>query len=168
MILETERLSLREFTTDDAEFILVLLNDPAFIANVADKGVRTVEAAREYLKSGPIASYGKNGFGLWRVALRGDDRAIGMCGLIRRDELDDVDIGYALLPDYRVKGYAFEVASAVKELARSRFHLRRLVAIVKHENERSVRVLEKLGMHYEKRVRLSADAVELDLMGLVF
>ncbi len=165
MILETERLTVREFTPGDAEFILALLNDPAFIANIADKGVRTIEAARDYLIAGPIASYARFGFGLWRVALKSNDWPIGMCGLIQRDGLDDVDIGYAFLPEFRTRGYALEVASAVRDCARSRFHLKRLVAVVKADNERSVRLLQKLGMRFERRVRLSPNDVELDLMG---
>src|SRR4051812_23982397 len=107
-ILETERLFIRHLTQDDAAFILELLNEPAFIRNIADRGVRTIEDAQAYIQDGPIASYAKNGFGLFGVELKATGVPIGMCGLIRRDVLPDVDIGYALLERYWNKGYAHE------------------------------------------------------------
>ncbi|HSL31657.1 MAG TPA: GNAT family N-acetyltransferase [Anaerolineales bacterium] len=164
-ILETERLTLRQFELRDAEFILELLNEPSFIRNIADRGVRTVEDARNYLLNAPITSYQKHGFGLFMVELRETGEPIGMCGLIRRDGLQDVDIGYALLPRFWSKGYALEAARAVREYARNRIGLKRLVAIVDPANESSIRVLEKIGLRYEKMIRLSTDDIELKLFG---
>jgi RimJ/RimL family protein N-acetyltransferase len=164
-ILETERLILRQLTPDDSEFILELLNDPSFIQNIGDRNVRTIDDACSYILNGPVASYAKNGFGLYLVLLKETGESIGMCGLIKRDVLDDVDIGYALLPRYWSRGYAVEAAQATKEYAKDVIGLKRIVAIVDPANEGSIRVLEKLGLRYEKMVRLSADDIDLKLFG---
>lgn len=164
-ILETQRLILRELSTEDAEFILELLNEPSFIRNIGDRGVRTIDGANSYILNGPVASYAKNGFGLYLVKLRETDESIGMCGLIKRDTLQDVDIGYAFLPRFWSKGYAVESALAVKEYAKNVIGLNRIVAIVDPENEGSIRVLEKIGLQFEKMVRLSEDDIDLKLFG---
>ena len=164
-VLETERLILRQLTLDDDEFIFELLNDPSFIQNIGDRHIRTMDDARAYILNGPVASYSKNGFGLYLVLLRETNESIGMCGLIRRDGLEDVDIGYAFLPRFWSKGYAVEAARATKVYARDVIGLKRIVAIVDPANEGSIRVLEKIGLHYEKMVRLSADDIDLQLFG---
>ncbi|HET6822403.1 MAG TPA: GNAT family N-acetyltransferase [Anaerolineales bacterium] len=165
-VLETERLSLRQLTTDDAPFIFVLVNEPSFIQNIGDRNVRTIEDARAYILNGPVTSYEKNRFGLYLVVLKETNESIGMCGLIKRDGLEDVDIGYALLPKFWSKGYAVEAARAVKEYAKDVVELKRLVAIVDPANEASIRVLEKIGLRYEKMIRLSADDIDLKLFGI--
>jgi ribosomal-protein-alanine N-acetyltransferase len=162
-VLETERLLLRQFSTEDAEFILELLNEPSFIRNIGDRGVRTIEGANSYILNGPVASYAKNGFGLYLVKLKETNESIGMCGLIQRDALEDVDIGYAFLPRFWSKGYAVESALAVKEYARNVIELNHIVAITDPENEGSIRVLEKIGFQFEKMVKLSEDDIELKL-----
>lgn len=161
--LETERLILRPITEEDAEFILELLNDPSFIQNIGDRQVRTLDGAKTYISNTAIASYNKNGFGLLLVELKETGEAMGMCGLIRRNTLSDVDIGYAFLPRYWSKGYALESARAVKEKAQEAFGLKRLVAIVDPNNTSSIRLLEKLGMEFEKMVKLAEDDIELKL-----
>ncbi len=165
-LLETARLSLRQLTNDDALFILELLNEPSFIQNIGDRNVRTIEDARAYILNGPVTSYEKNGFGLCLVVLKETNESIGMCGLIQRDGLEDVDIGYALLPKFWSKGYAIEAARAVKEYAKDVIGLKRLVAIVDPANEGSIRVLEKIGLRYETMIRLSADDIDLKLFGI--
>ncbi len=162
-VLETERLSLRRLTDDDAAFVLELLNDPSFLKNIGDRKVRTVDAAVQYIARGPRASYEKNGFGMWLVELKDSKEAIGICGLVKRDVLEDVDIGYAFLPRFWSKGYAFESASAVKRYAFDVVGLQRLVAVVNPGNEPSVRVLEKLGMRFERMVRLTPEEPEISL-----
>ena len=162
-ILETERLVLRQFTTGDAEFILELLNEPSFIRNIGDRGVRTLSDAERYIEKGPVASYARFGFGLYLVALKDSNESIGMCGLIKRDTLEDADIGYAFLPKYWSKGYALESALAIREYARNVIGLTRLVAITDPENQGSIRVLEKIGLKFEKMVRLYEDYIELKL-----
>jgi len=166
--LETERLSLRHLTAQDAEFLIELLNDPSFIRNIGDRGVRTVQDAQTYVQNGPAASYAKNGFGLDLVILKDTGEPIGLCGLIKRPTLDDVDIGYAYLPRYWSKGYAVEAASAVKQYAQNVIGLNRLVAIVDPLNLGSIRVLEKIGFTFEKMVKLSADDIELKLFACQF
>ena len=160
-ILETDRLLIRQLTVDDANFILELLNDPSFIQNIGDRNVRTVEDAKAYVLNGPVASYAKNGFGHSLVILKVPGESIGMCGLIKRDVLEDVDIGYAYLPRYWTKGYAIEAALAMKSYAKETVRLNRLVAIVDPANAGSTRVLEKLGMKFEKMIRLSQNDIEL-------
>lgn len=164
MVLETQRLSLRQCVIDDVDFTLRLLNEPSYIENIGDKGVRDIEAARSYLLNGPIASYEKNGFGLWLVLLKDTNTAIGMCGLIKRDFLEDVDIGYAFLPEYCSKGYALEAATAVMSYAKNAFDLKRVVAIVNPQNYRSISLLEKLGFQYQKMIKLSKDDQEIKLL----
>ena len=162
--LETGRLILRPMTLDDAALILELLNEPSFIQNIGDRKVRSLEEARSYIRNGPIASYERNGFGLYVVERKETHESIGMCGLIKRDTLEDVDIGYALLPRFWSQGYAVEAAQAMKEYAREGIGLKRLVAITDPANQASIRVLEKIGLRFEKTVRLSQDDIELKLL----
>ncbi|MFT3893281.1 MAG: GNAT family N-acetyltransferase [Anaerolineales bacterium] len=161
-VLETERLILRQFTVEDAPFILELVNEPSFIRNIGDRGVRSLEDAKHYIENGPVTSYARNGFGLYLVQLKESGESIGMSGLIKRPALDDVDIGYAFLPRFWSKGYAVEAALANKEEARA-LGLKRLVAIINPDNEGSIRVAEKLGMKFERMIRLSADDIEIKL-----
>lgn len=162
-ILETERLILRQFTADDGAFILRLLNEPSFIQNIGDRGVRTLDDARAYIFR-VAQSYEKNGFGLYLVLLKESGESIGMCGLIKREELEDVDIGYAFLPEFWSMGYAVESALAVKAYARDVIGLKRLMAITDPENHGSIRVLEKIGLRFERMVRLSEEDIELKLL----
>jgi [ribosomal protein S5]-alanine N-acetyltransferase len=153
-ILETERLILRQMKAEDAPFIFELVNGAAFIRNIGDKGVRTLEDARNYIVNGPVASYEKFGFGLYLVALRETGEAIGICGLLKRDSLKDVDIGFALLERFRRKGFAYEAAAAVMEYGRNALGLKRIVAITSPDNGESIRVLEKIGLRFEKMIRM--------------
>jgi RimJ/RimL family protein N-acetyltransferase len=165
-VCTTPRLSLRHFTPDDAGFVLRLLNDPAFLRYIGDKGVRDRESALRYLHEGPLASYARHGFGLFLVASRDDDVAIGMCGLLKRDYLADVDLGYAFLPEHVGHGYALEAASAAVDLARTQFGLPRLLAITDRDNAASIRLLRKLGFAYSGDIGLNADGPELNLFAL--
>ena len=145
----TARLTLTEFTAADAPFIVRLLNDPDWIRFIGDRNVRSEDDARAYLERGPLAMYARNGFGLWRVTRREDGEPIGTCGLIKRDTLPDVDVGFAFLPQHRGRGYAEEAARATMTLASERYGLARVVAIVSPDNDDSRRLLEKLGMTSE-------------------
>src|SRR5688500_8750235 len=122
-VLSTPRLTLREMTARDAPFILRLLNDEAFLHYIGDKGVRTEADARQYIAAGPAASYEAFGFGLWLVTLKDGEVPIGICGLLKRPVLDDVDIGFALMPEWRAAGYGFEATSAVVDYARTTLRL---------------------------------------------
>ena len=162
-VLATERLVLRRFTVADAPFILVLLNDPAWLEFIGDKGVRTLEDARDYLRSGPIAMYEREGFGLYLVERRRGRIPIGMCGLIKRPSLADVDIGFALLPEHRGQGYAHEAATAVMAYGHATIGIQRIVAITSPGNARSAALLGKMGMTLEKTVMLDGHDHEVRL-----
>lgn len=147
-IIETERLQLRQFTLADAPYMLRQLNEPSFIENIADRGVRTLQQAEVYLQNGALASYENSGFGFWAVIEKTSSQIIGMCGLIKRDNLEHVDLGYSFLPEYFGQGYAFEATQACLQIAKEKFQLQKLLAIVNTENVASRKLLEKLGFHY--------------------
>ena len=149
-VLSTERLLLRHLTEEDADFIVALMNDPDWLRFIGDRGIRTAEDARGYIASGPADMYARLGFGLYAVELRDEGTPIGICGLIKRDWLEAVDLGFAFLPRFRGAGYAYEAAAATVEHARSPLGLDRLMAIVSPENADSVRLLGKLGMAFER------------------
>ncbi len=162
-VLESERLVLREFDLDDADFVLELLNEQAFLRFIGDKGVRTRADAQEYLRKGPLDSYRRFGFGLYLASLRAEGTPIGMCGLVKRDGLADVDVGFALRSSYWSRGYAVEAAKAVLEYGRRTLHLGRIVAIVNPDNLASIAVLEKIGLEFERMIRLPGSGPELKL-----
>jgi ribosomal-protein-alanine N-acetyltransferase len=166
IVVETERLSHRPLTADDADFIRDLLNDADFLRFIGDRGVRTGEDARRYIAEGPVASYARHGFGLWLVELRGDRTPIGICGLLKRDVLPEVDLGFAFLPSFRGRGFAHESAAAVLDHAISHLGLRRVAAVVNPENSASIRLLEALGMTFDRMVRLADAAPEIKLFAI--
>ena len=161
IVCQTQRLKIRHFNNDDAEFIIKLLNEPSFIENIADKGVRNKQDAIRYLQDGPIASYQKFGFGMSMVELNESGNAIGMCGLLKREELEDVDIGYAFLPEYTGKGFAKEAALSVLQNARDQHRLSRVVAITAIDNQASIRLLEKIGFNYDSMIRFYGEDSKL-------
>ena len=167
-ILETKRLILQQVSIEDAEFILTLLNEPSFIQNIGDRGIRTLDDARAYIVDRLVASYENFGFGMYLVILKETGAPTGLCGLVKRDGLDDVDIGYAFLPRYWSKGYATESALGVKKYAKNMMGLKRIVGITDPVNDGSIRVLEKLGLKFEKMIRLSEDDIELKLYAIDF
>jgi len=162
-VLETERLHLRRLTPDDAPFMLGLLNEPSFIENIGDRGVRTLEAAREYIAKGAVASYGQHGYGLYMVELKRDGAPAGICGLVKRPFLADADVGFAFLPAYWSQGYAYESAAAVMRFAREQAGLARVVAIVSPDNVPSIRLLRKLGLEYDRMIALPDSGEECAL-----
>jgi RimJ/RimL family protein N-acetyltransferase len=162
-VLETERLILRRLTVEDGEFMLELLNDPSWLRFIGDKGIRTLDAARDYISQSLVTMYERLGFGLYLTELKGEGVPIGICGLIKRDSLEDVDIGFAFLPKFRGKGYAYESALAVMAYGEKTFGLNRLVAITSPDNYGSACLLEKLGFNFERMVKLSDDTAEVKL-----
>lgn len=164
--LETERLVLRHFALSDSAFILELLNEPSFIENIRDAGVRDIEGAKNYLRTIPIKSYEDFGFGLFHVAYKDTYEPIGMCGLIKRPTLPHVDIGFAFLSRVFGKGYATESAFAVRDLAFKQFNMPRLIGITTMNNIGSINVLKKLGMKEEGTVQLSPATEDLMLFGM--
>lgn len=162
-IFETDRLFLAKLILKDAPFILELVNDPSWIRYIGDRGIRTLKGAREYIRKGPKKSYAQFGFGLYAVKLKSNGNPVGICGLLRRDSLDDADIGFAFLPRYTGNGYAFEAADAVMSHAKEVLGMKRLLAITSPDNTRSIALLEKLGFKFIKLTRLAPDADEVSL-----
>lgn len=151
-VIETERLSLRRLTIQDAPFIFELLNEPTFTEYLGDRGIRTIDDAQRYIANVPVASYERFGFGLYGVELKGTDVLIGMCGLLKRDYMEDVDIGYAFLRRYWSSGYAYEAAAATMDYALNTLGLPLIVGIVDPGNASSIQVLERLGMQFERMI----------------
>ncbi|MEO8673634.1 MAG: GNAT family N-acetyltransferase [Tahibacter sp.] len=162
-IATTDRLQLRELVAGDAEFIFELLNEPGWLRFIGDRGIRTLDDARNYIAQGPAAMIEKFGYGLWLVQRRDDAVAVGICGLLKRDTLPDPDIGFAFLARYGGQGYALEAASATMEVARQRFGLQRLLATVRPDNAPSIRLLEKIGLRFDKLMRFGDETPELAL-----
>jgi len=162
-VFETGRLVLRRLTVDDSPFILRLLNEPSFLEHIGDRGVRSLADAKQYILSGPVASYDRFGFGLFLVELKDGRTPIGICGLLKREALDDVDIGFAFVPESWAKGYAFESASATLDYARDTHHLKRVVAITSRENVASINLLVKLGFYFDRMVLMPGDKEEVKL-----
>lgn len=159
----TDRLEIRWLGLDDAAFILELVNDPDWIRFIGDKQVPDLDAARAYLESGPLTMYRAHGFGLNRVGLRGDDTPIGICGILRRDTLPDPDLGFALLPQYRRRGYATEAAAAVLSHAREVLGLTRIVAILSPHNVTSRELLRRLDFVYDSEIKPETHDAPVDL-----
>jgi RimJ/RimL family protein N-acetyltransferase len=162
-VLATPRLLLRELTLDDAGFVLRLVNEPSWLRFIGDRGVRDLAGARRYLAEGPLASYARNGFGLWVVHPRRRSEPVGLCGLVRRDSLPDPDVGFAFFPSAWGRGWAAESAAAVLDHARSGLGLRRVLAITDPANSASIRVLHRLGMRQAGTHRLPGEELTLHL-----
>jgi RimJ/RimL family protein N-acetyltransferase len=164
-VLETDRLILRLLVTDDAPFILQLVNDPDWLRYIGDKGVHNLDDARAYIENGPMAMYERVGFGLFCVELKAVGTPIGMCGLIKRDTLPDVDIGFAFLPQFRANGYGREAARATLDYGRDVVGLKRIIAITSPDNEASGRLLEAVGLRFERSFDISPEDRSVRLYG---
>jgi RimJ/RimL family protein N-acetyltransferase len=162
--IETQRLLLRRLCEEDAAFILELMNTPGWLRFIGDRGIRTSGDAREYILNGPVKSYENHGFGLLLVELKESGRPAGMCGLLKRDELDMPDLGFAFLPAENGKGYAAEAAAAVLEHARNTLRLTRIAAITATDNEKSVRLLQGRGFCMEKSIQIGEEQLLLFLL----
>ncbi len=165
IILETERLILRQLTLEDADFMLELMNEPGFIKFVADRGLRTTADAANYLREKILPSYAQFGFGFYRLELRESGTPIGICGLIKRETLDSVDLGYSVIERFSGKGYAFEAATAVMDYGLTGLGLPEIVGVTAPDNRVSIRLLEKLGLKYQRTVNLPGYESESLLFG---
>ena len=165
-VIATERLRLTRLSYDDCEFIFELVNEPSFKRFIGDKKVNNLDDARAYLRNGPIGSYAEFGFGLFLVSLQETGYPTGISGLIKRDEFADPDLGFAFLKRHRGRGYAFESSQAVLDFGLSELGLQRIIAMADPENERSTRLLRKLGMAYESKVRMPGDDFDIDLYAI--
>jgi RimJ/RimL family protein N-acetyltransferase len=163
IVLETQRLTLRYMDAADAPFILRLVNEPAFLQFIGDRGVRTIADAEVYIDRGPLASYSQHGFGLLLVELKTSCTPIGMCGLMQKPWLDHPDLAYAFVPEAGGNGYGIEAARAVLDYGLARLGLTRVLAVVTPENAPSIRLLKKLGFSAEGTATDPADGAELEL-----
>ncbi|MBK8567970.1 MAG: GNAT family N-acetyltransferase [Saprospiraceae bacterium] len=166
MVLETERLQLREIMPSDAPFLLELLNSPGWLKNIGDRHVRTVEEANKYLIYRIFLVCRTKGFSFYVLQKKLSNERVGICGLIKRDFMECVDIGYALLPTYYRQGYAIEAAQGVISYARQHLKLPSLAAIVVETNLPSINLLEKLGMGFERKIAVPPDGEELMLFSM--
>ena len=164
-VLETERLLVRRLELEDAAFIYELVNEPSWLRYIGDKNVQNITDAQRYIRNGPVEMYDRLGFGLFRVELKKSGDPIGICGFLKRDALEDVDLGFALLPRFWGKGYAFESASAVMSYGETGLGLSRIIAIISCHNLPSARLVEKLGFRFEHMVRLKPGGEELKQYG---
>ena len=160
-VLQTGRMALRRLTVADAPFIRDLVNEPSWIRHIGDRGVRTEDDARAYLVKGPMAMYQRYGFGLWLCEAKASGEPLGICGLIKRETLEDVDIGFAFLPRFWGQGYAHEAAAATLAYGREVLELDRIVAITSPDNVPSIRLLEKLGLRLEKSFEMNGMPTQL-------
>jgi len=167
MVLETARTRLLRLKTEDRAFILSLVNDPSFIENIGDRGVRTLSDAEAYIKR-VTDSYERHGFGLYRVELKGSKESIGICGLVKRDTLVEPDVGFAFLPKFWLTGYAVETAQAVLDYARDVLKMKRVLGITSPKNIGSVRVLERIGLKFDGITKLSSDDKDVKLFSINF
>lgn len=156
-ILITNRLELWEAEKEDASFVLELLNTPKFLKNIGDRKVRNLTDAENYILENFVGSYQSNGFGLWVVREMNKETAIGLCGLVKREGLNDIDVGFAFLPDYEGKGYAYEAAQECMNYAKNELMIEKVIAIVSPENEGSIKLLKKLGLSFEKEIVMSGN-----------
>lgn len=168
-ILDTARLCLRKMTTDDAAFFLRLVNEPSWLQYIGDKGVRTLADARQSILDGAVSMQAQHGFSLYVCELKGSAVPIGICGLLKRETLPEVDIGFAFLPEFCGKGYASESATAVIDYATRKIGIKRLLAITSPENRSSIRLIERLGFSFDRTIVLAAggDATSLFAKNLV-
>jgi len=167
IVIETERLILRKFILDDAAFMLEMLNTPTWLRFIGDRNVRTLEEAEQYLLNGNIRSYQEYGFGFYVVVIKESQECIGICGMVKREGLEDVDIGFAFFQQFMGKGYGYEAASATLKYAFKNLKIKRIVAIVDPENEVSIALIKKIVLQFEKMVSLSPNAIDLMLFGIL-
>lgn len=166
IIVETERLLLRTFSIDDAPFVLRLVNDPSWIEFIGDHAVGDLEEACNYIRNGPLTMYEDYGFSLCMTELKATGTPVGVCGLVKRDSLPEVDLGFALLPEYCGRGYASEAAAAILEFGRSELRIQRVLAITMPANLRSMQLLERLGFQFVSMFQLSDEEPELKLFSI--
>ena len=162
-LLSTKRLVIQRVTLGDAPFLLELMNDKDWIQNIGDRGIRSVKEAEEYITSKFLKSYAEDKIGFYGIVLKETGEMIGTAGLIDRDGLDHVDIGYGFLPAYRGKGYALEATKAIYDYGYDQLGLDKIVAIVNSDNTDSIKLLKKLGLRFEKMVRLPDEEQDIKL-----
>lgn len=158
---KTERLSLKPASLEDAEFFLELYNMPKFIKYIGDRNLRTKEDSENYIKNHFLPQIEKLGFGNYVVILKEENKKIGAVGIFEREGLEVMDIGFSFFEEYEGKGFAYESASKLKDAARSEFGIEKISAITTKENFSSQKLIEKLGLTFQKIVTLPDGDEEL-------
>jgi [ribosomal protein S5]-alanine N-acetyltransferase len=144
-VLDTPRLVLRSVVLTDAPFFVRLLNEPSWLQNIGDRGVKSKAAAEHYIRNTLWIQYRASGYGMYVLQLRATALPVGICGLVKRDFLPAPDLGFALLPEHVGQGLASQAAHRLlQHLAAARL-AGVLYAITRCENQRAVRLLERLG-----------------------
>lgn len=166
MILETPQLQLREFKIEDANFLLELLNTPNWLKYIGDRKVKTLADAEVYLRNGSLKSYIENGFGFYLVLEKTTQKPIGMCGFIKRAELENIDMGFALLPEYIGKGHGYEIAKATLRFGFEILQFKKIIAIVNPDNTPSNALIKKLGFEFEKMIQFGENKKKVNLYGM--
>lgn len=165
-LITTDRLLIRKFNLDDAGFIFILLNSETWIKYIGNRNIKNLEDAKNYIVNSPLYFYQKFGFGPYLVALKDTYEPVGMCSLIKRDTLEEVDLGFAYLDPFIGKGFAYEASKAIIEFSKNTLALKKLVAITLPDNTPSIKLLEKLGFHYQNRIQFPNEKEELMLFSL--
>lgn len=161
ILTTTERLTVSKVTLADAPFFLELVNTPNFKKYIGDKKLSTIKGVEEYLKAGILKSYEDHGFSYYTLKLKDSDATIGIVGILKRDNLECPDIGFAMLPQYEGKGYGYESSMAMLEVAKAQFNIEKIAAITLEHNTNSINLITKLGLEFEKKVKPFADEEEL-------
>jgi len=156
-VLTTSRLRLRALIEGDAPFVVELVNEPAFLEHIGDKNVRSENDARRFIAEGPWTRGQPEGHGQLVVERIEDGEPVGVCGLLHRESLELTDVGFAILERHRGRGYATEAAEALYRYGIETLGLVRIVGLTTPGNRSSIRVLEKLGLRFEKTVRMGGD-----------
>lgn len=160
-VIETERLVLREFTSGDSDFVIQLLNTEGWLRNIGNRHINSTEQAVEFIEGRLRPSYTTNGFGFYLVESKNERTCLGMCGLVKREGLENVDVGYAFLPQHFGKGYAYESSASVVEFAKGKLNMKTLDAITISPNAPSIKLLERLGFHFERNITLNEEKLML-------
>jgi [ribosomal protein S5]-alanine N-acetyltransferase len=166
-VLQTPRLALRHLEHADAPFVLELYNEPGWLRYIGDRGIRTLEDAQRHIAEGPAKMYVELGYGLYLVESRASGERLGICGILKRDTLPDVDLGFAFVERFCGRGYAYESAQAVISHASRHLGIRRIAAIASPDNHASERLLRKLGFALQPQLYRAKSGQDLSLYLLI-
>ncbi|RUO80196.1 RimJ/RimL family protein N-acetyltransferase [Idiomarina tyrosinivorans] len=153
-LFETQRVTVRQLSLNDAEWLLALFNSQGFIRYIGDREIRTVAQAKRYIQQGPLKSYQETGLGLYAVEAQTTATPVGVVSLLKRDYLEHIDVGYAMLPEHQGQGYALAATAGLIDYARWRFALSQIDAISQADNQASIMLLQRLQFRYQETIQL--------------
>jgi [ribosomal protein S5]-alanine N-acetyltransferase len=155
--ITTERLTIEPITTNESSFIVALLNTEGWLKFIGSRNVHNEEEALAYI--GRINN--SQNLTYWTVKLKNTSTSIGIVTLIQRDYLEHLDIGFAFLPAFEGKGFAYEATEAVLETLRKNKVINKILAVSVPENKKSIQLLEKLGLHFEKTIVVDEEELNI-------